>query len=321
MKKFLLLAVIAMIGISCDDGIIKVENLNFTDAVTKTCGTIVYKLNDNEALIISLPEAAYNTAFLNQPTPIGQPKTISINTENQVLYRFYNGPLTSETICSAVPPINPQPQEEWIGVSGTMEITTTAVIEPNPDFVGGQKITAYRHQITFKNITFQKESGNQFYDSFVFGVFQKPADVISFVFDENLEKCSNSNLIFNIAGSSALTLKVDPALIVNQITPLDQPRVGYLGTDQNLLQYKKFEAVVTPSYFCGSTFPTIPLLIETYNGNPGVENESGIIEVTTTTNGTGFLHEIHLKKVTLKSTLGVSFLIADDYNYGQLFTN
>ena len=310
-----------MLFSSCDDGIIKVENLDFTNAATNTCGNIVYKLNDNEALLISLPEDVYNSAFLNQPTPLGQPKIISISAENKVLYRFYDGTISSQTICSAIPPISPQPQEEWIGMSGTMQITTTAQIEPNPDFIGGQKIAAYRHQITFKNITFQKESGNQFYETFVFGVFQRSADAISFIFDENLEKCSNSNLIFNIAGSSALTLKIDPALIVNQITPLDQPRIGYLGADQNLIQYKKFAAVVTPSYFCGTTFPTIPAIVETYSGDPEAQGVSGTIEVTTTTSGAGFVHEIHFKNVTLKSTLGVSFLIADDYNYGQLFTN
>ena len=67
--------------------------------------------------------------------------------------------------------------------------------------------------------------------------------------------------------------------------------------------------------------PTVPAILETYTGVIGVTNLSGIIEVTTTTNGTGFLHEIHLKKVTLTSDLGVSFLLADDYFYGQLITN
>ena len=320
MKKFLILAVLTILSAGCDDGIIKVENLDFTDSVTQTCGNLVYKLNDNEALLISLPESVYNTAFTNAPTPAGLPISIPINTDNRVLYRFYDGSVSSATICSAVPPITPQPQQEWIGISGTMEITTTPVIVPNPDFIGGQKITAYKHQITFKNITFEKEGGNQFYDTFVFGVFQKPTEGLSFVFDEDLEKCANSNLIFNIAGASALTLKIDPTLIANQVTPLGQPRTGYLGEEQNLLQYKKFAAIVTADYFCGSTFPIVPALTATYTGQPG-ETTNGIIEVTTTTNGTGFLHEIHLKKVTLTSSLGVSFIIADDYIYGQLITN
>ncbi len=320
MKKFLILAIITILAASCDDGIIKVENLNFADATTETCGNLVYKLNDNEALLISLPETVYNNAFKNAPTAAGLPTTIEINATNRVLYRFYNGTVSTQTICSVIPPLTPQPQEEWIGISGKIQITTTAVLQPNPDFVGGQKITAYKHQITFKNITFEKEGGNQFYDSFVFGVFQKSAEAVSFVFDESLEKCSNSNLIFNIAGSSAFTLKIDQNLILSQSTVIDQPRIGYLGTS-NVLEYKKFASVVTADYFCGATFPNTPAVIESYTGNPGVENISGIIEVTTTTNGTGFLHEIHLKKVTLKSMSGVSFLLADDYNYGQLITN
>ncbi len=321
MKKFLILALITIFATGCDDGIIKVENLDFADSVTQSCGNLVFKLNDNEALLISLPEAAYNTAFTNKPTAVGVPILIPINSDNRVLYRFYDGTVSSETVCNVIPPINPKAQDEWIGISGNIQITTTAIIEPNSDLEGGQKISGYKHQITFKNITFQKEGGNQFYDTFVFGVFQQSVQPISFVFDENLEKCTNSNLIFNIAGSSGFTLNIDPTLILNQVTTIDQPRVGYIEADKNILKYTKFAAVVTSNYYCGATVPTVPAILETYSGVPGVENLSGIIEVTTTTNGTGFLHEIHLKKVTLSSDSGVSFLLADDYTFGQLITN
>lgn len=321
MKKFLLIAITFILASSCDDGIIKVENLNFSDSTTQTCGSLVYKLNANEALLISLPETVYNTAFTNAPTAENTPIIIPINSDNRVLYRFYDGDVSASTICSAIPPINPQPQQEWIGISGSIQITTTAVLEPNPDFAGGQRISAYKHQITFKNITFQKEGGNQFYDTFVFGVFQKPAEALSFVFDENVDKCDNSNLLYNIAGSAAFTLNIDPNLISNEITALDQPRIGYIGTQNNVLLYKKFASIVNSDYFCGSSFPATPAVLEIFTGKPGVENISGIIEVTTTTNGTGFLHEIHLKNVTLTSNLGVSFVLATDYNYGQLITN
>lgn len=321
MKKFLILALITIFATGCDDGIIKVENLDFADSVTQSCGNLVFKLNDNEALLISLPEAAYNTAFTNKPTAVGVPILIPINSDNRVLYRFYDGTVSSETVCNVIPPINPKAQDEWIGISGNIQITTTAIIEPNTDLEGGQKISGYKHQITFKNITFQKEGGNQFYDTFVFGVFQQSVQPISFVFDENLEKCTSSNLIFNIAGSSAFTLNIDPNLILSQVTTIDLPRVGYIEADKNILKYTKFAAVVTSNYYCGTTVPTVPAILETYTGVIGVTNLSGIIEVTTTTNGTGFLHEIHLKKVTLTSDLGVSFLLADDYFYGQLITN
>ena len=246
---------------------------------------------------------------------------IPINDNNRVLYRFYDGAVTSETLCNVIPPLNPKAQEEWIGISGTMQVTTTPIIEPNTDLEGGQKISGYKHQITFKNITFQKEGGNQLYDTFVFGVFQQSVQPISFVFDEDLEKCANSNLIFNIAGSSAFTLNIDPSLIANQVTAVDNPRVGYIEENKNILKYTKFAAIVNSAYFCGATIPTVPAVLENFNGAIGVPNISGIIEVTTTTNGTGFLHEIHLKKVTLTSDLGVSFLLADDYLYGQLITN
>jgi hypothetical protein len=52
----------------------------------------------------------------------------------------------------------------------------------------------------------------------------------------------------------------------------------------------------------------------------GVTAVSGIIEVTTTTNGpTAFKHTIVLKKVTLKSG-NSTFLLGDNYVYGDLLT-
>jgi hypothetical protein len=51
----------------------------------------------------------------------------------------------------------------------------------------------------------------------------------------------------------------------------------------------------------------------------GVTAVSGIIEVTTTTNGpTAFKHTIVLKKVTLK--VESTFLLGDNYAYGDLLT-
>jgi hypothetical protein len=60
------------------------------------------------------------------------------------------------------------------------------------------------------------------------------------------------------------------------------------------------QSPVDGDYFCGATTPATPLINQQWTVS-GVTAVSGIIEVTTTTNGpTAFKHTIVLKKVTLR---------------------
>jgi hypothetical protein len=107
-------------------------------------------------------------------------------------------------------------------------------------------------------------------------------------------------------------------LIVNTVTALNSPRTGIIGTS-NKLTYRLFTgAPLTGDY--GATTPATPLINQQWTAVSGVTAVSGIIEVTTTTNGpTAFKHTIVLKKVTLKSG-NSTFLLGDNYVYGDLLT-
>jgi hypothetical protein len=59
---------------------------------------------------------------------------------------------------------------------------------------------------------------------------------------------------------------------------------------------------------------------EEWVAQPGVTGTSGIIEVTTTTNGTGYLHTIKLKGVTFQKGNN-TFYYGNDILYGNLLTN
>jgi hypothetical protein len=52
---------------------------------------------------------------------------------------------------------------------------------------------------------------------------------------------------------------------------------------------------LTDDYFCKTTYPATPAITEEWIGVTGVANTDGIIEVTTTTFGTGFKHTVVLK--------------------------
>ena len=132
-----------------------------------------------------------------------------------------------------------------------------------------------------------------------------------------LEQCSTSNVINNHSGSEALTLNIDPSLIASAITTPGSPRIGLISATNNHLIYRLYAGIVNTTSLCGGTTPAI---LEEWIANDGVAGVSGIVEVTTESNGIGFLHKIHLKGVTLKK--GTSdFYLADDYYLGDLLTN
>jgi predicted small integral membrane protein len=80
------------------------------------------------------------------------------------------------------------------------------------------------------------------------------------------------------------------------VTPLNSPRTGILGTSTNILKYRLFAGLLTSDYFCNATTPSTPISQE-WSAVSGVVGVSGIVEVTTTTNGPGsFKHTIVLKK-------------------------
>ncbi len=313
MKKVVSLLVFVLLLNSCDDGNLILETINFEDAQTQSCSTndIIYKLKDKEALLLEIPK----TTFVNEPTDPDAPTLIDIdNSTNRVIYRGYNGTVASDNICNTIPPALPTVTDQWTATSGKIQIITTTITEAG-SITGSTKITGYNHNITFKNITFAKNSGNQVYDSFPFGDYITPATPLPFGFDKSLEECPTSKQVYNYTSSEALTIdNIDPALIENTETPLNSPRTGTIGSVINKLTYRLYSnGIVTGSYFCNLITPPLPTISEEWNGVNG-----GIIEVTTVKSGTtAYKHTIVLKNVVLKKG-NSSFKLGDSYPYGDL---
>ena len=318
MKKVVGLLFFLFVLNSCDDGNLVQEDITFENTATQSCSTnnIIYKLKDKEALILEIPESS----FINEPTLEGSPRIINISSTNRVVYRFYNGAVSANNICETIPPATPIVTDQWNATNGTIQIITSAVKKTDAA-TGRTKITGYNHNVVFKNITFAKNNGTQVYETFPFGDYVTTATTLPFGFDEVVEQCSTSKQIYNYTSSEALTLDdIDPDLIKNEITPLDTPRTGLIGTTANKLVYRLYSnGVLTPSYFCNSTTPTLPTKSEEWIANTGVANVSGIIEVTTTSVLGTFIHKIVLKKVVLTSG-NSNFTLGDSYIYGELIT-
>ena len=312
MKRVVSILILAMFLNGCDDGDLIQEDISFEDVTAQNCSSndIIYKLKDSEALILEVAGFTFPTETKSQE--------LDINASNRVLYRFYNGAVTSSTICETIPPATPIVMDQWTTSGGKIVINTTAVKTTNTTD-NSTKITGYNHNITFKNITFVKSNGTQVYETFPFGDYVISATPLPFAFNKTLEQCSSTKQLYDYNSSEALILDIDPALIVNEATPLNTPRTGLISDIKNKLTYRLFSGLLTDAYFCNTTFPATPAVSEEWIAVAGVANQSGIVEVTTTTLGTGFKHTVVLKKVKMKKGSS-DFILGDNYIYGELLT-
>lgn len=322
MKKVLNLLLLVALFTACDDGDLTQEDISFEDiTATQSCtnNNIIYKLKDQEALILEIPK----TNFTTDLTAANDTIELDISlTANRVVYRFYDGIVSTANICETIVPATPVITDQWVATAGKIRIVTTAT-KTSDDTNNSTKITGYNHNIVLTNVTFAKSSGNQVYVEFPFGDYKTSITSLPFNFDQTLEKCTATNEVYNYNTSEALILNIDPALIANEVTPLNTPRTGLIGTTTNVLTYRSFSNSGTPltgAYFCQATTPVTPTLNQQWNGVAGVSGATGIIEVTTTTNGANsYKHTIVLKKVSLQKGI-VNFTLGDNYILGELFT-
>lgn len=319
MKKVFAMVLFCVFFASCDDGDLTVDTIDFSTVNAASCENLIYKVSSNEALIIQLP--TLQAAIINDPTLESAPRIFEINgTTTRVIYRSYDGTISGSSFCASVPPANPVVQEEWTASSGTIEISTFAVKTANANLEGGEKITGYRHQIIFRNITFDKPDGSQLYEVFNFGNYNTTTPNLSFTFTAPADRCDSGRLYNWTSTESIILDNFDNSLLANEVTPLDQPRTALLGTESNILTFSVFGGGLSSSYFCANPQPVTPEPIQVWSGAPGIPNVSGVIEVHTTTTSGGFIHEIHLRNATLRSG-NSEFILADDFLFGTIITN
>ncbi|MEG9326920.1 hypothetical protein V6B16_03145 [Salinimicrobium catena] len=130
MKRSFYLFLTILLFVSCDDGDLIVTDFNFENKQLEWCGDtedqVLFNINNDQ-----VHEAIAFRFSLNTSTPqffsteTGQ-MTIPLNSENQVVYRVFNGEVESSYFCNAIPPVSPGVTEEYRSTSGgEMIITTT----------------------------------------------------------------------------------------------------------------------------------------------------------------------------------------------------
>ena len=317
MKRILCILSLLFFITACDDGNLTVDVIDFTEVTAQKCSDkdVIYKVKDAEMLFIEIPAST----FTDNETLVGAPIEVSINATNKVTYRKYDGSVSSSNICPTIPDATPNLVEQWNATSGIIQITSTAIKSTNATD-NSTRITGYTYNIVFKNITFQKPTGPQVYETFQFGNYAKTVSPLAFGFNEEVDKSACSTKIYDFSGGEVFTLDVADyaTLFANEVTTT--PRTALISSS-NKLSYRLYSSTITDAYFCAATFPATPTLTQQWNAIDGIEATSGIIEVSTTTlTTTTYQHTIRLKKVTLKKE-NSSFSLGDDYLFGTLITN
>jgi hypothetical protein len=301
---------------ACDDGNLTIDVIDFTEVTAQKCSDkdVIYKVKDAEMLFIEIPAST----FTDNETLVGAPIQVSINATTKVTYRKYDGTVSSANICPTIPDATPNLVEQWNATSGIIQITSTAIKSTNITD-NSTRITGYTYNIVFKNITFQKPTGPQVYETFLFGNYATTVSPLAFGFNEEVDKSACSTKIYDFSGGEVFTLDVADyaTLFANEVTTT--PRTALISST-NKLSYRLYSSTITDAYFCAATIPATPTLTQQWNAIDGIEATSGIIEVSTTTLGAAFQHTIRLKKVTLKKE-NSSFSLGDDYLFGTLITN
>ncbi|MCR4030224.1 MULTISPECIES: hypothetical protein [Flavobacterium] len=305
MKKYAFIILFILFLNGCDDGDLTVDTIDFESVTTSqacdTTNTLIYKLKDQEALLLQMPSGS----IINDNKKYDYVIDSKGNGQYRVVYRAYDGTVATTNICGIIPPSTPKVTQEWLGKDGVIHIESTQIDKTNTTD-DGTRITGYSHSIVFQNITFAKPSGDQTQAKYVFGSFQTTVTPADFTFRTNpngtIYECGNFKKIYNYNNSFYLSIEdVDPELFENVVTPANQPRTRLIEETKNKVFYKTVKTGTgsfSESYICTPT--ATPVVDQTWTGQLGVASVSGIIEVSTTLTAKTYTHTIVLKNVILQ---------------------
>lgn len=315
MKKYACLLLFAIMLNGCDDGDLTPEIIDFDEVTPQSCDTetneLIYKLKTQEAFILQLEEGTLDNV-------VGE-KTITISEDGlpQLVYRTFDGVISSANICDAIRPSSPNIIRDSKAKGGTITITTTPD-ESEPASDGSTSIKGFNHLIYMNNISYDIVGGVQVDPrSFSFGTLNTTtytSPVVSFT-ATNAESCDDTQLYNWSANTSMIITALDPTLIQNIET--SEPRTSTITATQNKIVFNTYKtASITAAYFCKSPRPTTPEIDETWNA---VIN--GTIEVETTKlDNTTYKHIITLKNVELMNSGGLKFKLASTFVFGEITT-
>ena len=319
--------ILAFFALSCDDGDIFFQDSTFETEELKSCNLVtadnfyLFKSEGDKSLILQLGLNA-NTIFKGQITPANSPRLLTLTSNIKLTERIYNRSLGNNDICTILPPTNLQIIKEWQSESGTIEVRTTA-IKQEANANNETRLLRYRHTIVVKDLTINRDGQLQTFDNFEVGFYEQNAEAFpSFNATNNIVKCPNTDRYILNTTNRIFELNVPSALFTNVDTPVNEPRIALIDATHKFI-YRIYPQIFSDAQRCDLPSQTATEIWEAENG---INNVSGIIEVTTTSapdpnmpTVTVFTHQVKLRKLKMKRTIpndGVDFLLGDEIILG-----
>ncbi len=145
MKNLFVICVIALL-VSCNDGDLQIETIDFDSVGISTCESTVttssmifFKINNKEALILEL-----QSGILKNEASDGVITSL-VPSQSLLTYRIFSDNVDSDYFCDAIPATTPSVIEDIIAEAGEVLITTT-LAEGTTD--------TFEHTIQLSEITF-----------------------------------------------------------------------------------------------------------------------------------------------------------------------
>lgn len=127
MKKALVLVIIVLLN-ACDDGDLQIEtldfdsvNVSFCDDPEATSSNILFKINQDEALILTLQSGVLNNGVIGTDTIFSES---SVPSQSQITYRIFSDNVSSSYFCNDIPPVTPNVIEEIEAEDGAVFVKT-----------------------------------------------------------------------------------------------------------------------------------------------------------------------------------------------------
>lgn len=154
MKKMLFFSILVLF-LSCDDGDLQIETIDFDSVDPQTCETatidtqIFFKINDDETLILELESGK----LLNEASTEEIESTIGSG--STLTYRLFSDAVTSTYFCAEIPETMPAVTSEIQAESGTVFINTVGVETDTVTFV---------HTIQLSDVSFVTDTDSRITD-------------------------------------------------------------------------------------------------------------------------------------------------------------
>jgi len=176
MKRFFLFIVLLFALNSCDDGDIIITSFDFEEIAIEQCGGIgqfvFFKINSTNFETLSL-QLTTQDSILSSVITKNYPLNSSTNVVN---YRTFSENITSAYFCSAIPPLTPRVDLDFISTQGTASIVTTAVFLETGTGISTDSIIAYSTLITLQNLRLESETETITQETLVLGTVETPAN-------------------------------------------------------------------------------------------------------------------------------------------------